>query len=44
MENSFVSKPLAARMAPKGLEDIVGQTHLIGEDYHLIQKDHMKMI
>ena len=31
MENSFVSKPLAARMAPKGLEDIVGQTHLIGE-------------
>lgn len=32
MENSNDKKPLAYKMAPKSLKDIVGQTHLIGED------------
>ena len=28
----FMSKPLALKLAPKGLDDIIGQKHLIGKD------------
>lgn len=45
IDNEEEKLPLAARMRPKKLEDIVGQGHIIGKDkllYRLIKADRIQ--